>query len=205
MQIANRVPSERTAPSTSAAIAAGAQWLARETEIEVSPIKVEHVVRGLLGTSAGILLGVADMLVNPNSTDRPIHRSLGAQITGASTFMKDNVGSRFIDEVYRLETEVEQAYGSYTNKLQTDPVKAGEYLKANKGLLDIRGDLRGVMQQIRQHAEVSREIDKRTDLPPDARLKSINMLREMQNDLARRAYGLRRAAAVIQHETDMMR
>ena len=205
MQIANRVPSERTAPSTSAAIAAGAQWLAKETEIEVSPIKVEHVVRGLLGTSAGTLLGVADMLVNPNSTDRPIHRSLGAQITGASTFMKDNVGSRFIDEVYRLETEVEQAYGSYTNKLKTDPVKAGEYLKANKGLLDIRGDLRGVMQQIRQHAEVSREIDKRTDLPPDARLKSINMLREMQNDLARRAYGLRRAAAVIQHETDMMR
>jgi hypothetical protein len=100
-------PSKRFGTGTSEAVKAGAEALS-EAGIELSPIKIENAIRGVFGMSAGIALSVADALVNPSRTDRPLHQQIIPQLTGASALMKDPVGNRFLDDIYDLDKKVEQ-------------------------------------------------------------------------------------------------
>lgn len=198
------VPHQRVAPNTSPTIAAGAEGLYNISggKIDISPIKVEHVLRGLLGTTAGVVLSVTDAMVNPTRTDRPLHQDLRAQLTGASALMKDGVGTRFIETAYKLESDANQINSTYEKLYATDPQKADKFLEMNYGTYMIRDDIKSVMERIRELSKTAREIDTRTEYSPEERRQAINELRAEQNMLARQTYTLRRRAVIIQKEVD---
>jgi len=194
-------PSKRYGTSTSEAIKAGTAALS-EAGIEISPIMVENAVRGVLGMSAGLAISVADALVNPSRTDRPLHQQIIPQLTGASALMKDPVGNRFLDDIYDLDKKVEQAYNTYKKEEKDDPEKANAYYLKTFGLQSIREEMKGVMKAVRDMNAQSRAIDKMTDIPSEERAQLIADLKSQQNELARISYALRRRAALAQMEVD---
>ena len=204
-------PSERYGTGTSEAMKAASRTLtdiATSTGVEalkVSPIMLENLVRGMFGMSAGIALSVADVMVNPTRTDRPLHQTIAAQLTGASAVMKDPVGMRYLDEIYNLDRSVEQVYNSYRRKLENNPDDAEKFLKDNFGLYVVRSEVRSTMEAIRALNAQARAIDKMTDLSPEERRVIINDLRAQQNDLARDVYRLRRQVTEEQRTMDASR
>jgi hypothetical protein len=201
-------PSERYGTGTSETLKEVSKTMtdiATSTGIEalkISPIMLENLVRGMFGMSAGIALSIADVMVNPTRTDRPLHQTLTAQLTGASAVMKDPVGMRFLDEIYNLDRSTEQVYNTYNRKLKSDPDDAEKYLKSNFGLYVARSEVRSTMEAIRELNAQARAIDKMTDLTPEERRLLINDLRTQQNDLARAVYRLRRQVAEEQRVMD---
>jgi hypothetical protein len=197
-------PFERYGTGTSdamKAVARGLEDVANATGIDafaVSPIKLENAVRGLMGTAAGLTLSMADMVVNPDRTDRPLHQQLAPQLTGASAVMKTAVGTRFMDEIYDLEKRVEQVNGTYNRLLKTQPEKAEGYLNDNIGIYSIRGPVQGIMDAIRTLNEAAMTIDRDTSLSPEERRKLIDELRVEQNEIARVVFSLRKQARDIQ-------
>ena len=192
-------PSKRFGTGTSEAVKAGAEALS-EAGIELSPIKIENAIRGVFGMSAGIALSVADALVNPTRTDRPLHQQIIPQLTGASALMKDPVGNRFLDDIYDLDKKVEQAYNTYKKDEKDDPEKANAYYLRTFGLQSIREEMKGVMNAIREMNAQARAIDKMTDISSEERAQLMAELKSQQNELARISYALRRRAALAQME-----
>ena len=204
-------PSERYGTGTSDTMKAASRALtdiATSTGVEalkVSPIMLENLVRGMFGMSAGIGLSIADVIVNPTRTDRPLHQTIAAQLTGASAVMKDPVGMRFLDEIYNLDKSVEQVYNTYNRRLQNDPDSAEKFLKDNFGLYVVRGEVRSTMEAIRNLNAQARAIDKMTDISSEERRQLINELRAQQNEIARDVYRLRRQVSEEQRVMDASR
>ena len=197
-------PFERYGTGTSDAMKALAALLedaANATGMEafaISPIKLENAVRGLLGSAAGLGLSMADMMVNPDRTDRPLHQQLAPQLTGAAAVMKNPVGTRYMDEIYSLENRVEQVYTTYNRLAEKEPEKAEKFLDDNIGMYEIRGAVRTVMEEIRRLNKMAMDIDKDTTLSPEQRRKEIDELRAEQNEIARVVFSLRKEARDIQ-------
>lgn len=168
----------------------------------VSPIKLENFIRGMLGTIGGTVLAVGDALINPTRTDRPLQNQLLPQLTGASTLMKDAVGSRFIDEMYRLDREAEQVHNTYKRLHDRDPDSAERFLLEHYGLYTMRNNIKGIMQGIQTATKTALAVDQMPDLSPEDRRDMINMLRRDQTLLARQAYEVRRLVNAAQMDID---
>lgn len=197
-------PFERYGTGTSdamKAVAKGLEDVANATGIEafaVSPIKLENAIRGIFGTAAGLGLSMADMMVNPGRTDRPLHQQLGSQLTGLSAVTKDPIGSRNLDAIYDLEKRVEQVNGTVNRLMERKPEDVDQFIKDNIGLYAIRGSVQAVMSNIRVLNQAAMTIDRDKSLKPDERRKQIDQLRIDQNNLAQQAMMLRKMARDIQ-------
>lgn len=197
-------PFERYGTGTSdamKAIAKGLEDAANATGIEafaVSPIKLENAIRGIFGTAAGLGLSMADMMINPGRTDRPLHQQLGSQLTGLSAVTKDPIGSRNLDFIYDLEKRVEQVNGTVNRLMERKPEDAEQFIKDNIGLYSIRGAVQGVMEGIRTLNKAAMAVDQDKSVSPEERRKQIDLLRIDQNKLAQQAMMLRKMARDIQ-------
>jgi len=197
-------PFERYGTGTSdamKAIAKGLEDAANATGIEafaVSPIKLENAIRGIFGTAAGLGLSMADMMVNPGRTDRPLHQQLGSQLTGLSAVTKDPIGSRNLDFIYDLEKRVEQVNGTVNRLMERKPEDAEQFIKDNIGLYSIRGAVQGVMEGIRTLNKAAMAVNQDKSVSPEERRKQIDLLRIDQNKLAQQAMMLRKMARDIQ-------
>lgn len=188
-------------------IAGGLDKLSMETNIEafqISPIKIDNLLRGLFGSAAGAVISMTDAMINPTRTDRPLHQQFGPQITGAAAFIKDGVGTRYTSDLYDLEKSVEQVYKSYRAYVEAgENEKAEELIDKNIGLYAIRGQVQGLMEQVRTINAFARKIDKLAEEDPEARREEINELRKLQNEIAKEVYVLRKMAFDIQRDSDM--
>lgn len=197
-------PFQRVGMGTSDAMKSVAEMLenaANATGVEafaVSPIKLENAVRGLLGTAGGIALSAADMMINPDRTDRPLHQQLSTQLTGASAVLKNPVGTKYMDEIYSLEKKSEQVYNTYSGLLKNSPEKVDKFLRDNLGMYSIRPAVQAIMGAIRTLNETAMSIDKNKAMSPEERREAIDKLRVEQNKIARQVYALRKQAFDIQ-------
>ena len=164
----------------------------------VSPIKIENAIRGILGTTAGVALAISDAFVNPTRTDRPLHQMLAAQLTGASAVMKDPVGTRYLDEVYDLEKDVNRVNSTYNRMLEREPENADEYLRKNVGLFSIRPAVSSLMKTIKELNDEAALVDRTTEISRAERRVLINQLRAQQNEIAQQVGMLRTQARKIQ-------
>jgi len=197
-------PFERYGTGTSDAmksLAKSMEDVANATGVEafaISPIKLENVVRGIFGTAAGLGLSMADMMINPGRTDRPLNQQLGAQLTGLSAVTKDPIGTRQLDFIYDLEKRVEQVNGTVNRLMERKPEDVDQFIQDNIGLYSIRGPVQGVMGNIRALNQAAMILDRDTSLSPEERRKRIDELRVEQNKLAQQAQMLRKMARDIQ-------
>lgn len=159
--------------------------------IPYSPIKLENLFRGILGTTAGLTLGMADAMVNPTRTDRPLHKDLLAQMSGASTFMKDAIGKRQIDELYTLNEKTSAAEASYKKLVEEDPEKADAYYDENFALIAYSPIIKKKLDELSKLRKEVEMLDKQEGVPPDERRRQIDEVLMIQNEVAQDVFAIR--------------
>lgn len=179
------------------------KWIAEQLEgtrnvtgdlLTISPIKLDNVIRGVFGSVAGTALGFTDMIVNPNKVDRPMHQMLLPQMTGAAAVMKDAVGTRYIDELYKLEADVTQAHQTYNHLMDSDPAKAQEFMLKNKGSIAMYDNVHSLMKMVQ---DFNKDISLLNSpmmykMPADKRRERISYFKQLENNIARNVFVLRR-------------
>jgi Ni,Fe-hydrogenase I large subunit len=120
--------SERTTSRTSEFAKSVAQFAADATNggVQISPIMIDTVLQGYLGTTAALSLAVADQAINPDKTDRPLH-----QIVGATAFAYDPVGTRRMTEFYELREKVVQSQNTLNRLMKENPERAAKFYEQN--------------------------------------------------------------------------
>jgi len=159
--------------------------------IEYSPIKLENLFRGILGTTGGIAIGLMDMMVNPTRTDRPLHKDMLAQISGASTFMKSEIGTRQVDELYKLREETLAAKATYESILKENPEEADDYYMKHYPLIAYEGVIANKLETLSKLREWAKLIDKQEGVPPSERREQLNEILRTQNEVAQDVFIIR--------------
>jgi hypothetical protein len=142
-------PSQRATPSTSElakSIGAFSQKLgevAGTKSLEVSPIKVDNLLRGLFGIAGSSTLLMTDALINPSRPDRPLY-----QMPFASLFLYDTSGGRTKNEFYDLQQKVSQADSTFKMLEETNPEKAEAYMEKNAALLQAAPLINDILEEL---------------------------------------------------------
>ena len=203
MQIANYKPYLRTTTNTSEL----AKWMAEKGEeislqsgtdiVNVSPIKIDNFIRGFLGSIGGTFIATTDMMLNPSRTDRPIHQQLIPVLTGGSAFLRDGLSTKHMDELYRMEREVEQVKKSYDKVAKKGAVEGSRFMYDNYDLMSVHSAVTHTMESIRRVNASIRAVDEMTQLSPKERREIINKLRLDANLIASKVPELRRTVHIL--------
>jgi hypothetical protein len=111
--------------------------------VEVSPIKVDNLLRGLFGIAGSSTLLMTDALINPSRADRPLH-----QMPFASLFVYDTTGGRAKNEFFDLQEKVSRANSTYLSMKDTNPTKAVEYYAKNEPYILAVPTLNATLKQL---------------------------------------------------------
>jgi hypothetical protein len=127
-------PYMRTASTTSEFAKAVAKFVNDGTDgkVQVSPISIDTVLTGYLGTTAAITTMMLDGLLNPDKMDRPLHR-----MAGLAPFSYDPVGTRHLDEFYDLREKVARAQTTLNTLAQRSVEEATAYVERNRDKLAV--------------------------------------------------------------------
>lgn len=71
--------------------------------VGVSPMKIDHLLRGYLGTLGGVVLDVTDAVADPNRMAKPVNK-----LPLISTFMYDDTGRGYKTEFYAFREDVDR-------------------------------------------------------------------------------------------------
>jgi len=157
-------PSQRSTGSTSElakAIGAFSQKLgeaAGTKSLEVSPIKVDNLLRGLFGIAGSSTLLMTDALINPSRPDRPLY-----QMPFASLFLYNIEGGRAKNEFYDLQNKVSQADMTFKSMQETAPDKAVAYFDKNAALISVAPILNESLKQLSQTRQLRQQLETTTE------------------------------------------
>lgn len=139
--------------------------------IGISPMKVDHLLRGYLGTAGGVMLDVTDAVADPERMNKPINK-----LPLIKTFMYDDTGRGYKSEFYQFREDVDKVVNSVnTFKREGRLEELQEYLTeekmnlyAMKGVVnkieDKLGDLRRYRNIIANDSDLtSQEKREKTD------------------------------------------
>jgi hypothetical protein len=102
-----------------------------------SPYRIDHVMRGILGTSYSMGTMATDAMLNPNVPNRPIHK-----LPFMDILMFRPEGSRTKSLTYDMMNEAERRYNTFNKLLETNPEKAEKYLEENGDAIAMRDYLK---------------------------------------------------------------
>jgi hypothetical protein len=135
--------SQRVGEQTSELAKLVAKFSSEQLSIEVSPIKIDSVLRGYFGSVAAMTLMVSDNLVNPNRVDRPINKW-----AFLSNYMLDEVGTRRQGEFYNLREKAGQAHATFQELVKTDINAAIAYQEKHQQELAMYPFVTNTLQQL---------------------------------------------------------
>ena len=111
--------------------------------VEVSPIKVDNLMRGMFGMAGSTTLLATDAVLNPTRPDRPLY-----QMPFGSIFLYDTEGGRNKSQFYDLRERSAQAVTTFQDLRERDPAKAAQYLERNEGLIAVAPILNSKLEQL---------------------------------------------------------
>ena len=82
----------------------------------LSPVQVEHLLRGYFGWLGSFVVGAADIVARPatNQPEKP-SSDLWKLVTGGMISNLEDAPSRYVSQMYDQAKEIEQAYSTYRN------------------------------------------------------------------------------------------
>ena len=137
------LPSERSTSRTSELAKEIARFTADTTTIQVSPIKIDNILQGFFGTTAGLMLATTDALINPDKMDRPLH-----QMVGMSAFGYDPVGTRRASEFYEARDKIVQAQNTLNDLAKRDLGRAAKFAEDNAEKLSLYKAINSTLKEI---------------------------------------------------------
>jgi hypothetical protein len=118
--------------------------------VGISPMKVDHIIRGYTGMVGAIALDVTDAVADPNRASKPINK-----IPQISTFMYDPSGRGYKSEFYRFRESVDKVVDTVNLfKREGRVQELHDYLDEDKLKLYA---MRGVTSKVEQQLSVLRK------------------------------------------------
>jgi hypothetical protein len=152
----------------------------------VSPVKIDHMLRGYFGWLGSFIVGAADIATRPllGEAATPAGDPWRFATQGFITELPTDQ-SRYVSHMYEQAKGIEQAYGTYRSLLkQGRGAEAREYLDENRDRL---AKYRGVQQVKRAEAQLNERIRiiERSALDPEAKRVAIAAIALQKDRIAR--------------------
>lgn len=145
-----------------------------------SPIRLENTIRGIFGTTAAMLIGAYDTIRNPNSSSRPLHRAMASQISGLSTFMRDPVGTQFIEELYGMNEEATQTYNTFNKLVKEHPERAAAYAEQHMPYYAIYKITQSTVRDLGHMRDIIKLIERAPGITPTEKRAKIDDIRRAE-------------------------
>ena len=153
--------------------------------IKLSPIKLENLFRGIMGTSATLVLAMGDELLAPDRTEKQMKRGVLAQITGASALTIDPVGKRQSNALYDLYEKLDMVKKTLDAKEKINPMEADEYGSKHLPELDAYPYVNILYKRIQELNTRIKLIDAEKSLTPKERMEAIADVTREQNEASK--------------------
>jgi len=174
-----RFTSETTAP------AKGLSTLAMGT---LSPVQIDHMIKGYFGWLGTFVVGGADMAVNL-ATSGPAKPSIDiiSKISGGMVRTLPEKQSRYVNQIYEQAKELEQVYGTQQYLLQKRKLEEyREFTEENKEKLRQYRLIEPIKKMESALNKRIRQIEDSTTKDSDTKRDEINALQQRRDQLARR-------------------
>ena len=183
-----------TADATTASpVAIAASNLLSDMNIDYDPRKIDHLIRGYLGTVGSYALLATDGIMR-NYLDLPAPADKRPdQYPVLSRFLQERAGTGPTEAFYTLANEVD-----VFTKTLADLDKQGraddwyKRAKKNEGLLDVADDVKLISKELSELRKLRREIDNDKTMSAQDKKRSFIQIQEMMNEIASE-YGKRKA------------
>lgn len=148
--------------------------------IGISPMKVDHLLRGYLGTVGGVMLDVTDAVADPERMNKPINK-----LPLIKTFMYDDTGRGYKTEFYQFREDVDKVVNSVnTFKREGRTEELQEYLTEDKlKLYAMRGVVNTVEDQLGKLRRYRNIIANDSDLTPAEKREKTDEILEREREL----------------------
>jgi hypothetical protein len=147
----------------------------------VSPIKIDNLMRGMFGMAGSTTLLATDAILNPTRPDRPLY-----QMPFGSIFLYDTVGGRNKAEFYDLRERVSQADATYKEMMKRDPEKAMDFFEKNSELIAaapiINNSLKELTNLRRMRTLLEQGNEEMLGVDSKERREMIDEIREYENE-----------------------
>jgi hypothetical protein len=153
----------------------------------LSPVQVEHLIRGYFGWLGMFVTSAADIVARPatGQKDQPTP-DYWRRATGGLVADLREAPSRYVSQVYEQAKEIEQAYATYRELLkQGAQEEASSFLTENSAAIHSKKMMQHVKTRLSKINETIRQIE-RSDMTADQKTEAILALRMKQNELAKR-------------------
>jgi hypothetical protein len=149
------LPHMQQTSATSETAKSMAKFLSENVGVEMSPILLDNALRGIFGTVGATVAGMTDSMLNPDATDRPVHKLIGvgafawdkAQLTGPK------------DELYDLMNDVMPLRATFNELKRADPERAQEFYTKHAMEIGVANSLPGVQQSMGKIREALKYYD----------------------------------------------
>ena len=154
----------------------------------VSPIAVDHIIRGMLGTTGGLLLYMTNgILQNDPSAPRPelSFQDAIATFPGMSPFVSREDGTALKNDFYVLREEVDKAVDTFNDLKRRSPQDVLEYL-ADEKKINRLGMSKAVNAISNQLGEIRRAVSQITNAPglnAQQKREMIKQLRDVERQI----------------------
>ena len=148
--------------------------------VGISPMKVDHIIRGYTGMIGAIALDVTDAVADPNRASKPINK-----IPQISTFMYDPSGRGYKSEFYRFRESVDKVVDTVNLfKREGRVQELHDYLDEDKlKLYAMRGVTTKVEQQLSNLRKYRNIISADPELSGSEKQEKIREIQEQEKQL----------------------
>jgi hypothetical protein len=148
--------------------------------VGISPMKVDHLIRGYLGTVGGVALDVTDAAADPNRMAKPINK-----LPLIKTFMYDDTGRGYKTEFYDFRERVDKVVNSVnTFKREGRLEELQEYLTEDKmNLYAMKGVVNKVEDQLGKLRQYRNIIANDPDLSSSEKREKVDEILQLEKEL----------------------
>ena len=154
----------------------------------LSPVQIDHLIRGYFGWLGAFAVGSADRIVRPFSGEpEKATPDYAKWLSGGMVADTKTASSRYVSQMYEQAKALDEAYGTWRMLIKTGKVEeAKEFAEENADKLHRYKGLQNVKKQATSLNEQVRVIE-RSNLDPDEKREKINLIQQRKDNIARRA------------------
>lgn len=151
----------------------------------LSPVQIDHMLRGYFGWLGSFVVGGADIIARPftGQVDKPTADYYKLATGGMVADLRD-APSRYVSQMYEQAKEIEQAYGTW-KILQKEGkfAESQEFMLENKNALAKYKSIEHVKKSVSKLNENIRIIE-RSNIDPDVKREKIRELQKQKTRIA---------------------
>ena len=154
----------------------------------LSPVQVDHMLRGYFGWLGAFIVGAGDTIARP-ATDQPTHPApdYWKTVTGGMASDLRDAPSRYVSQMYEQAREIEKAYGTWKMLLREGKVdEAREFRADNAELLNEHKQVERVKKAESALNQRARMIE-RSNMDQDRKRELLRQINEQKDRTARLA------------------